>query len=140
MSQQSTLSNLVKVHHVSFAEAGVAHATRVIEFEIHGTPEELADLAFKVTNAPPEFIREKFTETRHGRCYSTSVGDVVEVAGTFLLCCGCGWRAIDNFEQRLVFASRDRFYWKDLAALAAWGAFRESFTLWNSCSSETSLN
>lgn len=116
MSNNPTLSNLVKIHHVSFAEAGVAHGTRVIEFETPGNPEELANLAFRVTNAPPEFITEKFTETRQGRCYSTSVGDVVEVAGTFLLCCGCGWRAIDNFEERLTFASRDSFYWRDIAA------------------------
>jgi len=97
-------------------EAGEEHGTRTIEFEQPGTPEELANLAFKVTNAPPEFITEMFTETHQGRCYSTSVGDVVEVAGTFLLCCGCGWRAIDHFADRLILARRDPFYWRDIAA------------------------
>jgi len=61
-------------------------------FKIDGDVEEAAEELFDLTNNP---YRQEERVKLYGRGRSLSVGDMVEVNGSFVVCAPFGWKAVE---------------------------------------------
>jgi hypothetical protein len=113
----------IKLHHLGFAREG-NYGLRSIAVDSVEDHLKACEHAFFLTNHPsgPEFDQE-ILENKNG-CYSLSVGDVVEVEGSYYACAGCGFKQISDRDFRyFVFvwgsnlsAGKDvRGFWGDIA-------------------------
>lgn len=128
------LPNSITVFHTAFADFPSQVGVRTITSEKIGNAdwtsgaERFAELAFMLTNHPEP---REFEQTTEGRCYSTSVGDLIAVTNeaevtTWYLTMGCGFRFLGSARLGQMKVNSLRSQWERAIAKdpASWEARR----------------
>ncbi len=83
----------VILHFTAFADTAVEHGVRVLSLPHHPDDRMVCELIFEQCNSGAGDITRDQVYTR-GRCWSLSVGDVVQIEGRFYVCAGAGFKEV----------------------------------------------
>ena len=110
------------IHHTAFALSPVQYGKRVVMLDIAATANisEVGEAAFMLSNHPDQAQFAKQIVSSTGRCYSMSVGDLIEHEGRYAMVAGTGFTPITEDEVTRLLARWERqIEWDDEARAAA---------------------
>lgn len=110
------------IHYTAFAISPISYGKRVIMLDIadDANISEISEVTFMLSNSPDQSKFTKQIISSVGRCYSMSVGDLIEHEGRYAIVAGTGFTPITEAEfARLLTRWERQIEWDEEADKAA---------------------